>query len=94
MSRIKFNVSASDREMIEEVVERAIRLARAAGFPYNRMDAEMDITACHLNGNPLNLPKLLRADEFNFSHDVFGIRRNLNRTTGKLDNCFSPRCSA
>lgn len=91
---INFNVSPKDREMIVEVVERAIRLARDAGWNYDRMDAEMDVTACHLNGCKLDLPKLLRADDFTFAHDVFGIRRHLNRTTGALLDCFSPRCEA
>jgi hypothetical protein len=51
----------------------------------------MDITACHLNGCPLRLGELLGADDANFAHDVFGIRRHLNRETGKLEDCFCPR---
>lgn len=53
----------------------------------------MDVTACHANGCPLDLEKLLHADAFNFSHDVFGIARYINRNTGKLENCFVPRCA-
>ena len=34
---------------------------------------------------------MLAADDFNFGHDVFGIYRHLDRTTGKLMNCFVPR---
>jgi hypothetical protein len=52
---------------------------------------QMDLAACHCNGCPLQLTELLDADDFNFSHDIFGIRRHLNRTTGKLDDRFLPR---
>ncbi len=42
---------------------------------------------------PLDLRKLLDAPEPHFAHDVFGIRRYLDRTTGKLRGFFNPRCS-
>ena len=53
---------------------------------------EMDITACHLS-NPLNLSGLLKAKDSDFGHDVFGINRFINRETGELAGCFSPRYS-
>ena len=53
----------------------------------------MDLTACHANGNPLRLAELLAADDGNFAHDIFGINRHLNRQTGELMDCFSPRYS-
>lgn len=56
--------------------------------------AVMDIDACHSNGCSLQLDKLLNADDANFAHDVFGIRRFIDRTTGKLDGCFLPRSAA
>jgi len=58
---------------------------------YRPLEAQMDVTACHVNGCPLKLQELLEADDFNFSHDIFGIRRHLNRETGQLENCFLPR---
>jgi hypothetical protein len=53
----------------------------------------MDIEACHCNGNPLDLAALLAAPTTDFMHDVFGIMANINRETGTLENCFSPRYS-
>lgn len=55
--------------------------------------ADMDITACHLNGCPLDLGKLMNARDGDFGHDVFGIRRHINRTTGQLEEGFAPRCA-
>lgn len=78
---------------INKIAHRAVALAKQHGIRYELMDADMDITACHVNGNPLKLDALLNADEFNFAHDVFGIRRHIDRTTGELQDCFSPRFS-
>lgn len=52
----------------------------------------MDLSAVHISC-PLDLLGLLGADDFNFAHDMFGIRRHMNRDTGKLENCFLPRCA-
>jgi hypothetical protein len=53
----------------------------------------MDIEADHCNGNPIDLDQLLNSSDADFSHDVLGIRRFIDRATGKLGGCFSPRCS-
>lgn len=93
--QISFEVQSKDEaRTIGKIAQRAVELAKAAGFDYPIMDADMDVTACHCNGNPLRLAELLKADDFNFVHDVFGIRRHLNRETGELQDCFSPRYSA
>ena len=68
-------------------------ICREECIDYKAMDCDMDITACHANGNPLRLAELLSADDFNFCHDVLGIRRHINRETGQLENCFVPRFS-
>ena len=54
----------------------------------------MDVTATHNQGAPLQLRQLLAADDGDFAHDVFGIRRWLDRDTGKLAGCFTPRYRA
>lgn len=46
------------------------------------------------DGCPLKLEALAKADEANFAHDVFGIRRHIDRETGKLGDCFLPRFAA
>lgn len=93
MKMIKFNCSRPEAELIIAIAKRAVAMANSYDLEYKMLEADMDITACHCNGNPLDLLKLLEADDFNFAHDVFGIRRHINRTTGKLEDCFVPRCS-
>lgn len=53
----------------------------------------MDLCACHANGNPLRLADLLAADDLNFTHDITGIARHMDRETGQLRDLFSPRFS-
>jgi len=86
--------SREEVQTIAKIAARAVQLAASAGWKYEFMDADMDVTACHENGCPLDLADLLTADDANFAHDVFGIRRHINRETGKIEDHFSPRYSA
>ena len=88
---VRFDTTREDFAIIEKIAVRAKNLAYGK---YELRDAEMDISACHRNGNPLRLADLLAGDDFNFIHDVFGIRRNLDRNTGKLLHHFCPRFAA
>lgn len=91
-----FRVSKADALIIGRIVDRGLVMAEQAGrkdVAADRMSAHMDITACHANGNPLDLEKLLKADDFNFAHDFFGINRHINRVTGEMMDCFVPRCT-
>lgn len=88
-----FAASRADMLLINKVANRAVKMAADQGFDYDKMDADMDITACHCNGTPLDLPKLLAAPDGDFGHDVFGIRRFIDRSTGQLTQCFVPRCA-
>ena len=87
---MNWNISKADAKVVSEIAARAHGL----NPEYPLIDAEMDITAVHCNGNPLKLRELAGADQFNFAHDVFGIANKIDRSTGKLANFFSPRYSA
>lgn len=93
MKKIKWPKDKATQEIISKIAEKAVKMAREHEIQYDQQTAMMDISACHKNGNPLRLTDLLNADDFNFVHDIFGIRANLNRETGKLENCFVPRYS-
>ena len=88
---VNFKVSRVEHEQINEIVDRAMWLVTRKRLPVERRDILMDLTAVHANGCPLRLDELAGADEFDFIHDVFGIRRHLDRSTGKLGGCFVPR---
>ena len=83
------NINKKDALSIMKISKRAIDRYSDVNFT----TLSMDITAAHLN-DPLDLDKLESFDDFNFYHDVFGIMGHINRTTGRLENCFLPRCSS
>ena len=91
---ISFKVRRDEMELISQIARRAVNIAIGYRIKHSAQDFQMDITAIHANGHPLRLRELLEADEFNFIHDVFGIRTHLNRKTGKLCNGFRPRFHA
>lgn len=100
---VSFNVSREDAKLIQDIAHRAVQQARKILMASNgRVETDMlrvqdwmmDITAVHANGCPLRLRELLLAEDFDFNHDVFGIRRHLDRSTGRLGRCFVPRCAA
>ena len=91
---LKWTGNKEETELEGLIARRAVTMAKELGLQYDQMTAVMDIDACHNNGNPLKLKELLKADDFNFGHDVFGIRRHINRTTGQLMDCFVPRYSS
>lgn len=93
MNNINFKTSNKDNKIILDIVDHAQQLGNEDGYTIDHLSLKMDITAAHLNGCRLRLQDLLEADNFNFSHDVFGIAHHINRETGKLDNHFLPRFS-
>lgn len=88
--KINWSVSKEDAALIDKIVDRAESLTVG---PIDRLSVDMDITACHANGNPLDLQRLLDADNFTFVHDVGGISAHIDRETGRLGDFFVPRCS-
>lgn len=70
----------------------AIAVKASKRYEIDLFTVEMDITAVH-SEIPLRLKDLLVEDvnSYDFVHDIWGIRTNLNRSTGKIENCFVPR---
>jgi hypothetical protein len=86
------------KERTDELTARIIhqiarRGARILGYstPNKFEEIERAVTLCHLNGCALRLGDLRDADDRDFAHDVAGIMRHLNRETGQLEECFTPR---
>jgi hypothetical protein len=55
-------------------------------------DLGMDLAAVNSICS-LDFEKLLDFHKSDFMHDIYGIRKNINRETGELQNCFLPRCA-
>lgn len=77
--------------LISLIADRALKMAVKYDCPYeDKLSAVLDIEYAHKQV-PMRLRELLEADDFNFSHDVFGIRRHMNRDKCKLEGSFLPR---
>lgn len=91
-------VSPADQSLIQAIAYRAHELSKRLGMRGDEMyrvrDAMMDLTATHNYGCALDLARLQVASDADFAHDVFGIRANLDRDTGMLGYCFTPRFHA
>ena len=89
---LNWNATKKDRMLISQIAKRFVEyMHKEHNLHPDLDDINMDIAAVHLNDCKLRLKELLEADQFNFNHDMFGIREHLNRETGKLKNCFLPR---
>jgi len=78
--------------MKHTTILKIAKRARELGDNRDILSIVMDVETVHKK-TPLDLERLLAADNFNFSHDIAGIRRHLDRETGKLLNHFIPRFS-
>lgn len=93
---IKFDTTKEQTALIKQIADRATKAAKQIDITINRMSLMMDLSACVAQGCPLDLEALLKADDFEFAHDVFGIQRHMDRddnspTGGQLLNHFLPR---
>lgn len=82
------------RAIQAKVMDRAEPLFVEAGIVFDRGSLLMDLDSCDETGDPLDYEKLLAFPDADFGHDIFGIRRHMDRSSwpGKLKNCFLPRC--
>ena len=80
-------------QLEHEIIERAEKMGFLRDDKITHM---LDIDNANKEFN-LRLEDWLEADDFNFAHDWYGIRKHIDRRTGKMENCFVPRfagCSA
>lgn len=92
---VKFTATPEEREIVTRISRRVAELYVARGEEILPMDVmlniQMDLCAVHSNGCPMDFARLESADDFNLLHDVGGISRHLDRSTGKLTGMFLPR---
>lgn len=89
---INWRASVEESRLIEAIAARAKALFGESGdLIRDKTHWRMNVTACHLNGCPLDLEGLRAADDFNFAHDMLGIDKHINRETGRLMDHFLPR---
>lgn len=94
IGQISWEIAPEDLAIVKKIVDRAAALYKREHILRDKIDIQMDIEACHLNGCPLRLADMLEADDFNFMHDVDGIANCISHDTGRLTKNFLPRFAA
>lgn len=82
-------LAEKESNLIKQIVERSHSLGMAPDLT----SLEMDLVAVYQNDCLLDFEKLLKADDFDFAHDVCGIQNHINRDNGRLQNHFLPKCA-
>jgi hypothetical protein len=88
-----FQATEAERAILRKISDRAAELSIEFEIPYPTLELEMDLLAAREDIVTLDLRRLLDSPIADFSHDIFGIRRFINRTTGEVEGCFVPRCA-
>lgn len=83
-------LTADEEIAVRRIIDRVVPLFDEAGVEVTPLTVRMDLTCVHAR-TPLRFAEMADADDFNLSHDVFGIWRHLNRQTGDLGGFFLPR---
>ena len=90
---LKFKTTKVEQMLIEHIATKFYQNVTNTDINYPRLDLTMDLSAAHSNGCKIDFHKLLDADIGTLGHDILGIRRYIDRKTGKLTQCFVPRCA-
>lgn len=86
---ISFNTTANEEFAIQRILNRVLDSGRSTE---SRLQLEMSLTACHLNGTPLDLDVMMDwPHDVDLIHDVYGIHKAIDKKTGKLSGIFHPR---
>lgn len=94
-ARVRFaDFTSEENELLRtRIIPRAAALFVRHGTDVTALHSRMNLSAAHARC-PLDIAALAKFDDANFAHDIFGIERHLDKTTGKLLDFFVPRCAA
>ena len=90
MNFATIEISKADEKKITAIINRANDMELFAG-EWHALDSRMSLVAAH-SAEALNLDRLLKSDDDSFIHDLYGIDDHVDHETGKLRDCFFPRC--
>jgi hypothetical protein len=85
-------LSPLELQLINQIAERGRMMYLRAKLDVPIWQIEGELMLAHKK-RPLRLGELAQADDFNFAHDVIGIRNHINLETGEMSDHFLPRFS-
>jgi hypothetical protein len=89
MTITNWEITNPEFDLLVQVADRA--LAAFTHYPDDKRTLVMDLMACHANACALDFKSMLEGPLQDLSHDIYGIRKHINRDTGKLEDFFTPR---
>jgi hypothetical protein len=89
---MNWTATGTEFDTMTVIARRTLNLLPELTIPIHEI--LMDLEACHCNGCPLDLDRMADAAGGDLLHDVLGIHRHLDHTTGHLGDCFTPRFAA
>jgi len=85
-------LTPTEARLVKRIADRAyLRIQQLSCPLYKRATCASDVSQVHAGSCPLDLQRLLKASDFDFLHDIFGIKKHLDRRIGRLRNNFRPR---
>ena len=91
-NEVSFKSTKKEDILISKIAKRAkFMLKSQYNIEIDLQSTMMDLTAVNANGCPIDFERMATASIHDVIHDVMGISKNINRETGKLENCFLPR---
>ena len=87
--QLNFNLTQEEHSLVLKIERRVRQMWPNA----DSVSRAMDIVATHNHLCRLRLADLLKADDFNFAHDIIGIAEHLDRKNLVLKHGFYPRFS-
>lgn len=90
LKEMDWNSGDEDADLIIQIAQRAAYVSHDFDFA----TVAHDVAMVHLNGSPLRLEELRDAENAEFWDEMFCIRQNLDRKTGKLKHGLLPHFRA
>jgi hypothetical protein len=83
-SHINWNATPDDFRLIDLISTIFVAYMKEHGHKIDKFQAQMDMTACHLNGHPLKLLQMLLGSNDALVRDCARICNGIDRSNGSL----------
>lgn len=91
MAAPQYSATEEEKDIMSQIVDRVLPIAEQLGAVYYKELLIADMDLCHTNAYRIDLDRMLQGNIGDVGHDVFGINKYLDRSTGELTHCFVPR---
>ncbi len=86
-------IAPDNFDLVAQIADRVERKRNQDDHEFDRMRLMIDIISAVEADPKINLKTLLSFPDGSFFHDVAGIQKHIDRETGKMTDCFVPRCT-